>query len=59
MSYMEEGIHTPTEDVDRHFAELGRMEAAGVGWVNIGHPPTSPRQMLDFIQAFGETYISK
>jgi len=58
MSYMEEGIHTPTEDVDRHFAELGKMEAAGVTYVNIGHPPTTPQQMLDFIAAFGETYIT-
>ena len=46
-----------TEDVDRHFAELGTMEAAGVTYVNIGHPPTTPQQMLDFIAAFGETYI--
>ena len=33
------------------------MEAAGVNWVNVGHPPTTPEVMLDFIQAFGETYI--
>jgi probable F420-dependent oxidoreductase len=58
MSYMEEGIHQPTEDVERHFDGLGRMEEAGVGWVNIGHPPTDPKTMLDFLQAFGETYIS-
>ena len=57
MSYMEEGIHEPTQDVERHFDGLGRMEEAGVNWVNIGHPPTTPQQMLDFIQAFGETYI--
>ena len=59
MSYMEEGIHQPTEDVERHFDGLGRMEEAGVGWVNIGHPPTDPKTMLDFLQSFGETYIAK
>jgi hypothetical protein len=59
MSYMEEGIHQPTQDVERHFAELGKMEAAGVTYVNVGHPPTTPQQMLDFIQAFGETYIGR
>lgn len=57
MSYMEAGIHQPTQDVQRHFDELGRMEDAGVGWVNIGHPPTTPARLLDFLQAFGETYI--
>jgi hypothetical protein len=57
MSYMEEGIHTPTDDIQRHVDELGKMEAAGVTWVNIGHPPTTPQRMLDFIAAFGETYI--
>jgi probable F420-dependent oxidoreductase len=57
MSYMEEGIHQPTEDVERHFDGLGRMEEAGVGWVNIGHPPTDPQTMLEFLHAFGETYI--
>ena len=57
MSYMEEGIHQPTSDIQRHVDELGRMEAAGVNWVNVGHPPTTPQQMLDFIQAFGETYM--
>jgi probable F420-dependent oxidoreductase len=38
--------------------ELGKMEAAGLTYVNVGHPPTTPQQMLDFIQAFGETYIA-
>jgi probable F420-dependent oxidoreductase len=59
MSYMEEGIHQPTSDIQRHVDELGRMEAAGVNWVNVGHPPTTPQQMLDFIEAFGETYTSR
>ena len=57
MSYMEEGIHQPTSDIQRHVDELGKMEAAGLTYVNVGHPPTTPEQMLDFIQAFGETYI--
>jgi hypothetical protein len=34
------------------------MEAAGVTYVNVGHPPTSPQQMLDFIASFGATYIT-
>ena len=58
MSYMEEGIHQPTSDIQRHVDELGKMEAAGLTYVNVGHPPTTPQQMLDFIQAFGETYIT-
>ena len=58
MSYMEEGIHQPTDDIQRHVDSLGRMEEAGVTYVNVGHPPTTPQQMLDFIQAFGETYIT-
>jgi len=57
MSYMGEGMHEPTSDVERHFDELGRMEAAGVGWVNIGHPGGAPAELVDFLHAFGETYI--
>jgi hypothetical protein len=59
MSYMEEGIHQPTSDIQRHVDELGRMEEAGITYVNVGHPPTTPAVMLDFIQAFGETYIRR
>ena len=53
------GGHPPAHE--RHPAPRRRareMEAAGITCVNVGHPPTTPQQMLDFIQAFGETYIS-
>lgn len=58
MSYLGDTIHEPTKNVQEHTDQLAAMEAAGVNWVNVGHPPTTPQQMLEFIQAFGETYVA-
>ena len=56
MSYTGEGIREPTKDVERHRESIGELEAIGVTWVNIGPGPLEPKEMLEWAQAFGETY---
>jgi uncharacterized protein YciW len=58
LSYADPSITKPTEDVERHREAFGRLAEAGVTWTVVGHPPGEPRQILDFIEAFGETYAS-
>jgi probable F420-dependent oxidoreductase len=57
MSYVGEGMDQPTVDVQRHVDTLGEMAAVGLTWVNIGRSPCGPSEMLEFVQAFGETYL--
>jgi probable F420-dependent oxidoreductase len=56
MSYMGDGLQHPTKDVERHREGFGELAEAGVTWVNIGPGPLEPQEMLDWAQAFGETY---
>ena len=56
MSYMGGGLEHPTKDVERHREAIGELAAAGVTWVNVGSGPMAPAELLEWVQAFGETY---
>jgi probable F420-dependent oxidoreductase len=56
MSYGGEGIGRPTVDVERHKDAMAELAAIGVNWISIGLPPAAPSELLEFVQAFGETY---
>ena len=57
MSYMgEEGLEHPTKDVEQHRDAIGELAAVGVTWVNVGSGPMEPSALLEWVQAFGETY---
>ena len=56
MSYMGDGMAQPTKDVERHREAIDELEAVGVTWVNVGSGPMAPAELLEWVQAFGETY---
>jgi probable F420-dependent oxidoreductase len=57
MVYLDTTIRDPRRDADRHREAFAALEATGFTWVVI-NPPTAPRAaMLDFLAAFGETYL--
>lgn len=56
MSYHDDALIDPTADVQRHVDGIAELAEAGIGWAVIGRPPGEPKELLDFIQAFGDTY---
>jgi probable F420-dependent oxidoreductase len=54
--YDDETIAQPTVDADRHRARFAELEDAGVTWIAVTAPAASPAEVLDFVEAFGETY---
>jgi probable F420-dependent oxidoreductase len=59
MSYAGEGIEQPGVDVERHRDAIAELAAVGVNWVSVNAPPGEPAAVLDFVQGFGETYITR
>jgi probable F420-dependent oxidoreductase len=57
-SYNDASIHHPTTEPDRHRQALAEIGEAGATWVVISHPRASPAATLEFIEAFGATYLS-
>jgi probable F420-dependent oxidoreductase len=55
--YPDATIESPIADVDRHREAFAALEAAGITWVAVAGSQTSTGQTLDFLRAFGETYI--
>ncbi len=47
-----------TGSVERNREAIGVAEAAGIGYTLVRYPPGSRDATLDFLQMFGETYIS-
>ncbi|MBB5915577.1 putative F420-dependent oxidoreductase [Nocardia transvalensis] len=58
-SYQGEGISQPERDADRHRAALTELSEAGVDWVVVSHRTGDSRSTLDFLAAFGETYLHR
>lgn len=48
----------PVSDVERHREALGEISSAGVGYVLVTHPRAEPAVVLDWLAAFGATYIA-
>lgn len=56
-SYNEASLRTPTVDVERHRDSLGRIEDAGLTYVIVTHVRDDPTIVVDWLAAFGATYI--
>ena len=57
-SYQAPGLQTPDADADRHRESLAEIEKAGVTWVTVSCPTTDRSATLEFVEAFGSTYLS-
>ncbi|KPM54545.1 LLM class F420-dependent oxidoreductase [Frankia sp. CcI49] len=56
-SYKDRSMATPTLDADRHRAALADIEKAGVTTVVISSPSVSAQATVEFLEAFGATYL--
>jgi probable F420-dependent oxidoreductase len=56
--YIDHTIASPTDDVERHREVFAELESIGITWVMVSGTTTSPRATLDFLEAFGATYIN-
>ncbi|MEZ4331571.1 MAG: LLM class F420-dependent oxidoreductase [Myxococcota bacterium] len=57
--YLDGSIVRPGEDVDRHREAFAGLAEIGFNWIVINRPTGSREEMLDFLAAFGETYVSR
>ena len=57
-SYQGEGIRTPAVDADRHREAFAEAEKAGVTWIVVSSRTRDRSATLEFIDAFGSTYLS-
>jgi probable F420-dependent oxidoreductase len=56
--YTDESIrHHPGRDVERHREALARMAEIGATWVSFAWDFDTEAQTLEFVEAFGETYL--
>lgn len=58
MVYLDESIRDPRCEADRHREAFAGLADIGFSWVVINRPTAGRSEMLDFIAAFGETYLS-
>ncbi|MFD0901963.1 LLM class F420-dependent oxidoreductase [Actinomadura sediminis] len=56
-SYRGEGIANPDADADRHREAFAEIEKAGVTWLLVSSRTGSARATLDWLEAFGATYL--
>jgi probable F420-dependent oxidoreductase len=56
-SYRDTTIATPAAEADRHREAITEIEKAGVTHLIISAPTRTPAQTLEFIEAFGTTYL--
>ena len=55
--YIDPTIASPTADAERHRDAFAELETIGVTWVVVSGTTTSAPATLDFLEAFGATYI--
>jgi probable F420-dependent oxidoreductase len=58
MAYTDPSIASPEADVERHRDAFGSLGAIGVTWVVVSPATGAPPAALDFLRAFGSTYIA-
>ena len=58
MVYLDDTIRDPRREADRHREAFAGLSEIGFSWVVINRPTGSRSEMLDFLAAFGETYLS-
>jgi probable F420-dependent oxidoreductase len=56
-SYHDRSIADPTVEPDRHREAFAEYERAGVTWLSVSIANREPAATLDFIEAFGATYL--
>lgn len=57
-SYQDWTIKSPAAEAGRHAAAFAEIERAGVTHLIISVPSRAPAQTLEFVEAFGATYLS-
>ncbi|HEY3882738.1 MAG TPA: LLM class F420-dependent oxidoreductase [Trebonia sp.] len=57
-SYQDWTIKSPAAEADRHASAFAEIERAGVTHLIISVPSRAPAQTLEFVEAFGATYLS-
>jgi hypothetical protein len=58
LSYLDPTITSPAVDADRHRAAFAEIADAGVTWLVVGGATRSRSETLDFLDAFGSTYLT-
>ena len=58
-SYSDKGLDTPSVEPDRHREALAELEKTGVTSVIVSSSTHTPAATFEFLQAFGETYLSE
>ena len=57
LPYLDASIEKPRVEVERHREALARLEEMGTTWVVVNRSAAAPAEILDFIEAFADTYI--
>jgi hypothetical protein len=57
-SYQDASIRSPAAEPDRHREAFAEIEKAGVTSVLVSSPTHVPAATLEFLEAFGSTYLS-
>jgi probable F420-dependent oxidoreductase len=58
LAYVDPTIGKPTVDVERHKEFIAKAEEIGITWLILPGQSSTPSETLDFVQGFGETYIT-
>jgi probable F420-dependent oxidoreductase len=58
-SYQGAGLRSPAVEPDRHREALAEIEKAGATWVVVSGGGQSASATLEFLEAFGSTYLSR
>ena len=56
VAYDDPTIHEPAADRERHRDAFAELAAIGVDWVAVTAQPGTPRKVVEFAEAFGESY---
>ena len=57
LPYLDASVEKPRDEVERHREAFGQLEEVGTTWVIINRSAADPAEILEFIEAFAETYI--
>ena len=58
MVYLDGSIADPRRQADRHREAFAGLAEIGFSWIVINRPTAGRSEMLEFLAAFGETYLS-
>jgi len=58
MVYLDGTISDPRREADRHREAFAGLAEIGFTWIVINRPTAGRSEMLEFLAAFGETYLS-